>query len=116
MYQLNFSDQSMGELNKLAPDAQMHLFETISALTPDDLENPTQKGLKLLSRDGRDFYRLRAGEYRIYFEIQGESLYSHYILQQHSVADFVFRTKLPVSEETLEQHPSFWEYLESLKK
>ena len=116
MYQLNFSDQSMKELNKLSPDAQMHLIETISALTPDDLENPTEKGLKPISRDGRLFYRLRAGDFRIYFEIQEGALYSHYILQQHSVADFVFRTGLPVTEETLEQHPSFWEYLESLQK
>ncbi len=116
MYQLNFSDQSMGELNRLTPEAQMHLFETISALTPDDLENPTQKGLKTFSRDGRVFYRLRAGDFRIYFELQEGALYAHYILQQHSVADFVFRTGLPVTEETLEQHPSFWDYLESLHK
>jgi hypothetical protein len=60
---------------------------------------------------------MRAGEFRVYFEAIGETLYMHYILHQHSLADFVFRFKLPFTEETLiEQHQSFWKYLEGLKK
>jgi len=116
MYQLTFSNQSMLELNKLPPEAQMILFEAVSALTPDMLEHPGRNGLKTFSREGVLLYRLRAGDYRIYFEVRDDALYSHYILQQHSVADFVLRTGLLATEETFEQHPSFWDYLESLKK
>jgi hypothetical protein len=40
-----------------------------------------------------------------------------YILQQHSLEDFLLRNKLPVSEEQLvEQHSKFWKYLETLTK
>lgn len=116
MYQLNFSDQSMREFNKLAPEAQMQLIEKIAALTPDDLEEPLKTGLQIFTRQGRTYYRLRAGDFRIYFEKQGDSLFAHYVLQQHSAVDFAFRTGLPLSEETLEQHASFWDYLESLHK
>jgi mRNA interferase RelE/StbE len=50
-------------------------------------------------------------------KIDDTSLCCHYILPQHSLSDFIFRTKLPVSEEQMvEQHSSFWKYLESLKK
>ena len=39
-----------------------------------------------------------------------------YILHKNTLADFIFRTKLPVNEEFLaEQEDSFWKYLDSLK-
>jgi len=116
MYQVTFSDQSMSELNKLGIDMQMPIIEKLSNLSRSDFEQ-TRDDLSKFSRDGKAFYRLRAGEYRIYFELNGETLYSHFILDQHSLADFVFRFKLPYNEETLiEQHQSFWKYLETLKK
>lgn len=116
MYQVTFSDQSMSELNQLEIDMQMPLVEKLSNLTREDFDR-NQEDLAKFSRDGKTFYRLRAGEYRIYFELNGETLFSHFILHQHSLADFVFRFKLPYTEDTLiEQHQSFWKYLESLKK
>ena len=116
MYQVTFSNQSMAELNKLDIHMQMPIIEKLSSLTRSDLEQ-MRDDLGKFSRDGKAFYRLRAGEYRIYFELKGENLYSHFILDQHSLADFVFRFKLPFTEETLiEQHQSFWKYLETLKK
>ena len=42
MYQVTFSDQSMGELNKLDKHAQMAVIEPISRLTPEDLANPRE--------------------------------------------------------------------------
>ena len=67
----------------------------------------------------KQFYRFRTGDLRIYFELleDKQTLYAHYILQQHTLADFVFRFKLPFKEETaIEQEDNFWKYLESLKK
>jgi mRNA-degrading endonuclease RelE of RelBE toxin-antitoxin system len=116
MYQVTFSDQSMHELNHLDILVQMPIIEKFSSLTKEDLERGGEH-LGRMERGGKTYYRLRAGEFRIYFEVQGDTLYSHFILHQHSLADFVFRFKLPYREETLvEQHQSFWKYLESLKK
>ena len=112
--QLTFSDQSMAELNKLNKIEQLQLIEQLSSVTMDQLVRGASHVGKL-QREGKTFYRLRVGEFRIYCEIREDTLYSHYILHQHSLADFVFRFKLPFAEEQLvEQHQSFWKYLESL--
>ncbi|MGA2051976.1 MAG: cytotoxic translational repressor of toxin-antitoxin stability system [Opitutales bacterium] len=116
MYQLTFSDQAIAELKKLPKPTQLDLMEKISGLHPDQLASGAED-VGHVDRAGKTFYRLRAGEFRMYFEITGDTLFTHYILHQHSLADFVFRFKLPFTEETLvEQHQSFWKYLESLKK
>jgi mRNA interferase RelE/StbE len=116
VYQLNFSDQALAELKKLPKLAQLELMDAMGAIHPDELARGAEH-MGRFTRAGKTFYRLRAGDFRMYFEATGEILYMHYILHQHSLADFVFRFKLPFSEETLiEQHQSFWKYLEGLKK
>ncbi len=117
MFQVTFSDQSMDELNKLSIEVQMPIVEKFSSLTSLELRQGNED-LGRMDRGGKTYYRLRIGEFRVYFEwLDTETLFSHYILHQHSLADFVFRFKLPYREETLvEQHQSFWKYLESLKK
>ena len=116
MFQVTFSEQSLNELRKLDMHQQMALIEPISNLTSEQLANPREP-LGKFHREGKIYYRLRAGEYRIYFEVVGETLCSHYILHKNSVADFLFRTKLPISEDQLvENHQSFWKYLETLNR
>tara|TARA_E500000331_G_scaffold87512_1_gene83075 strand:+ start:194 stop:475 length:282 start_codon:yes stop_codon:yes gene_type:complete len=66
---------------------------------------------------GKLFYRMKMKELRIYFERNGPSLHCHFILPKNSLNDFLVRCKLPSSEiAVLENHNSFWEYLESLTK
>jgi mRNA interferase RelE/StbE len=114
MYQVTFSEQSMRELNKLDKLVQLAVIEPISRLTPGDLAHPREP-LGRFSRGGKVFYRLRAGDFRFYFTVRSETLHTHYILHKASLEDFLFRTKLPVSEQQLfEQHSKFWKYLESL--
>lgn len=114
MFQVNFSEQSMTEMNRLETGIQLQLMEHISGLTDEQLASPREP-LGRFHRDGITYYRLRAGEYRIYFSIQEEILYCHYILPRNTLTDFVFRSKLPVTEEVMvENHKSFWKYLESL--
>ncbi len=116
MYQVTFSDQSMHELNKLDKLVQMEVITPLGALTAADLANPREP-LGRFKRGRRTFYRLRSGEHRIYFHVDGDSLHTDYILHSNTLTDFVFRTKLPISEEQMvEQHNSFWKYLETLKR
>jgi mRNA interferase RelE/StbE len=116
VYQVTFSDQSMSELNDLPMDEQLKLVDRISSITSDQLKEPTG-ALSVFHRDGGTFYRVRVGELRCYFEIRGDTLFSHYILHKNTLTDFIYRNKLPVSEETMaEQHGSFWKYLESFRK
>ena len=117
MYQVTFSEQSILELNKLDKFLQLAAIEPISLLKPTDLEHPREP-LGHFSRAGQSLYRLRSGDHRFYFEIQGsEALHVLYILHSNSLEDFLLRNKLPISENQLvEQHSKFWKYLESLTK
>jgi mRNA-degrading endonuclease RelE of RelBE toxin-antitoxin system len=116
MYQVTFSEQSMRELNKLDKLAQLEVIEPISKIRPADLAHPREP-LGKFHRAGKDFYRLRAGEFRFYFTVTDETLHTHYILHKSSLEDWLFRMKLPVSEQQLvEQHSKFWKYLDSLTK
>ena len=107
----------MRELNRLDKLAQMEAIEPISKVKPADLAQPREP-LGRFNRDGVEFYRLRAGDFRFYFEVKDETtLHTHYILHKSSLEDLLFRMKLPVSEQQLfEQHSKFWKYLESLTK
>ena len=116
MYQVNFSKQSMRFLNSLPKDKQLDLVDLISSLTDAKLQKPTGD-LGKFQRSGRTFYRLRAEDHRVYFEQSGETIYCHYILHKNTLTDFIFRCKLPVTDEQMfEQHKSFWKYLETLGK
>ncbi len=116
MYQITFSKQSMEELNKLEIIDQMQLVERISNLSPKQLARPREP-LGKFHREGKTFYRLRAGEFRLYFEVEGDFINNRYMLHKNTLTDFIVRAKLPLSQEQLlEQHQSFWKYLETLTK
>ena len=116
MYQVTFSEQAMHELNKLDKLAQLDAIDPISQLKASDLANPREP-LGHFHRGQKSLYRLRAGDFRFYFEKLGETLHVDYILHRNSLEDFLLRNKLPVSEQQLvEQDSKFWKYLESLTK
>lgn len=117
MFQVTFSPQALGELKKLDPLAQLSAIEPVGKLRPEELAHPREP-LGRFVRAGKDLYRLRGGELRYYFEMQGEeTLHVLYILHHHSLEDFLLRNRLPVTEDQLvEQHSKFWKYLESLTK
>jgi mRNA-degrading endonuclease RelE of RelBE toxin-antitoxin system len=116
MYQVTFSEQAMNELNKLDKLSQLDAIDPITSLRPDDIAHPREP-LGHFKRGVKSLYRLRAGEFRFYFEAHGDKLHVDYILHRNSLEDFLLRNKLPVSEQQLvEQHSKFWKYLESLTK
>lgn len=116
MFQVTFSEQSLAELRKLPPLEQLGVIDPLGKLTEAQLSHPREP-LGSFSREGKTIYRLRSGEYRIYFERATELLVIRCILHKNTLTDFIFRTKLPISEEQLaEQHSSFWKYLETLKR
>ena len=116
MYQVTFSEQAMRELNQLDQLAQLDAIEPISGLRAEQLAHPREP-LGRFHRGEKEFYRLRAGDFRFYFAVRSDTLHVDYILHKNSLEDFLLRNKLPVSEQQLvEQHSKFWKYLESLTK
>jgi mRNA interferase RelE/StbE len=117
MYQVTFSEQSLAEIDKLSKERQLEMVSSIGDLAAKAFKGDGD-GVPTFHRDGRTFHRLKIDTFRIYVEkVDPSSLVCHYILPQHTLADFLFRAKFPVSEEQMvEQHSSFWKYLESLRK
>jgi mRNA-degrading endonuclease RelE of RelBE toxin-antitoxin system len=116
MYEVSFSTQAMGELNRLDKLAQLDVLDPLTNLKPADLAHPREP-LGHFRRGQREYFRLRSGDFRFYFLVQGEQLKVEYILHRNSLEDFLLRNKLPVSEQQLvEQDSKFWKYLESLTK
>jgi mRNA interferase RelE/StbE len=113
MFQVTFSDQAMLELNKLPTLNQMTVVEAFSGLTATELA-AGKADLGKVRREGLTYYRLRVGDFRVYFEAKGESLHAHFILHRHTYQDFAFRTHLPVDidEQAVEANKAFWTYLE----
>lgn len=106
----------MRELNKLDKWAQLEAIEPISGLKSADLSRPREP-LGHFKRGSKTLYRLRAGDFRFYFDVHGDTLHVDYILHRNSLEDFLLRNKLPVTEQQLvEQDSKFWKYLESLTK
>ncbi len=116
MNELSFSDQAMAELNKLSALDQMPLIEALSTISPEELQK-NKSNYGAFSREGKTYYRLREGDFRLYFTENKGKIYCSHILHKHSITDFAFRAKLPLKEEHLiEQDKNFWEYLDSLSK
>lgn len=116
MLQVTFSDQSLQVLNALPQVEQLGLVEKLSSLTSSILSDKNTEVGRFF-RKNKCFYRIRTGDLRVYFEQVSNALHCHFILPKNSLNDFLFRCKLPASEEmVLENHQSFWDYLESLSK
>lgn len=114
--QVTFSTQSLEAMSELSQTEQLLLVEKLSSLSTDILSNKGNDVGKF-SRKGMTYYRLRLDGFRIYFERDGQALHCQFILEKNSFQDFMVRCNLPASDEAvIENHQSFWDYLESLKK
>ena len=114
--QVTFSTQSLEAMSELSQTEQLLLVEKLSSLSTDILTNKGNDVGKF-SRKGMTYYRLRLDGFRIYFERDGQALHCQFILEKNSFQDFMVRCNLPASDEAvIENHQSFWDYLESLKK
>ena len=87
MYQVNFSEQSMKELNQLDITKQMEIAEIISSITKEQLAHPNE-ALRSFHRDNTVYYRVRANDFRIYFELIDDQLFTHYILHKKYFSRF----------------------------
>jgi mRNA-degrading endonuclease RelE of RelBE toxin-antitoxin system len=114
MFQIVFNETSAAELAALPKKLQLQIMGEFN-VNPDNLADAGTYGR--LKREGRQLYRYRAGDYRIYFEKTGDGILVHRVVHRNTLKDFLFRTKLPVSEdEVLEENPKFWDMVFGGKK
>lgn len=113
MFQIIFNEISAAEISQLPTLLQLEVFNEFQ-VTPADLEKLDGERFGRLEREGKTLYRYRARDLRIYFEVTDDhSVLVHRVLNKNTFQDFLYRTKLPLSEdEALSQSKQFWNLIE----
>jgi len=116
MFQIIFNELSAAEISALPKKLQLELLAQFQIL-PQDLDQLDSERFGVIERDGRKLYRYRAKDYRIYFAKTDEGITVHRVLHKNTFRDFLFRSKLPVSEDAqLSQAREFWKLIEEGEK
>ena len=116
MFQIIFNELSAAEISILPKSLQLELLAEFQIM-PEDLDHLDAKRFGVIERKGKKLYRFRAKEYRIYFEKRDEGVTVHRVLHKNTIRDFLFRSKLPISEDAqLGQAKEFWKLIEQGEK
>ncbi len=114
-FQIIFNPTSAAELARMPKELQLQILGDFRGLPKQVMHTELQEFGKL-ERAGRTLHRFRVGDYRVYFELHDLGVVVHRILNRHTLKDFFFRSGLKTGEdEALQQHPKFWELIESAK-
>lgn len=91
---------------------QLDLMEEFR-VGPDELKHLDGDRYGRIDRDGKTLYRFRAKDYRFYFEVKDGSVIIHRVLHKGTISDFMFRSKMPLSEdESLATSKHFWKLID----
>ena len=112
-YAVEFRRSAEKDLRRLDPVAQRRVLRAAENLAT----NPRPDGGRKM-QGSENAFRVRVGDYRIYFEKHELGVLVHRVLNKNTLKDFLFRSSLPVGgeDEALEQNPKFWELIESAAK
>jgi len=112
MFQIVFNELSAAEISALPKSLQLDLLAEFQIL-PEDLDHLDSKRFGVIEREGKKLYRYRAKDYRIYFEKTEEGITIHRVLHKNTLRDFLFRSKLPTTEDAqLGKTREFWKLIE----
>ncbi len=116
MLQIVFNEISAAEMAALPKEMQLDLLTEFQFL-PEELDQLDEEKFGTVERDGKQLFRYRAKDYRIYFERRDEGITVHRVLHKNTIRDFLFRTKLPMTEDDqLGQQKGFWQLIEEAEQ
>ena len=116
MFQIIFNELSAAEISALPKSLQLELLAEFQIM-PEELDQLDSHRFGVIERKGKKLYRFRAKDYRIYFEKTSEGVTVHRVLHKNTFRDFMFRSKLPVSEDAqLGENKEFWKLIEQGEK
>ncbi len=111
-FHIVFNNTSAAELTALPKPLQLEVMSSFNLSAKDLIKSDNEK-FGRLEREGRELFRLRANDYRIYFEQTSKGIEVHRILHKNTLTDFLFRSDLPVVEdEELQKNPKFWKLID----
>lgn len=108
-----FTSASSAEISALPMALQLEILREFDVMRHDFLEAHPQN-FGRMRRDGREVFRYRAKDYRIYFERNERGVRVLRVLHKNTLKDFLYRSALPISEdEALENNPTFWKMIDA---
>ncbi len=114
--QIVFNEISAAEISRMDTLEQLALLDAFKVTESDlaDLDGEqSEKSFGKMTRNGKTLYRFRTDDYRIYFEVADDAVIVHRVLNKNTFSDFLFRSKMPVSEdEQLSKSKHFWKLIE----
>ncbi len=113
MLQIVFNEISAAEMAALSKELQLELLAEFNFLQ-DNLEDLDTSKFGVVERDGKQLYRYRAKDYRIYFERAAEGITVHRVLHKNTIREFLYRSNLPMDEEDehLAKEKGFWNLID----
>ncbi len=112
MFQIIFNELSAAEISALPKSLQLDLLAEFQIL-PEDIDHLDTRRFGVIEREGKKLHRYRAKDYRIYFEKTDQGITVHRVLHKNTLRDFLFRSKLPTSEDAqLGETREFWKLIE----
>lgn len=112
MLQIVFNEISAAEISRLDTLSQLELLDAFKVTEADLVELDGQRFGKL-ERSGKTLYRFHANDHRIYFEVANNTVVVHRVLNKNTFSDFLFRSKMPLSEdEQLAESKHFWQLID----
>ncbi|BDS06441.1 hypothetical protein NT6N_14810 [Oceaniferula spumae] len=118
MLQIVFNEISAAEISRLGTLEQLELLDAFKVTEADLKDLDGEHGddgqhLGKMVRDGKTLYRFRTEDFRIYFEVVDGSVTVHRVLNKNTFSDFMFRSKMPLSEdEELSKSKHFWKLID----
>lgn len=116
MLQIVFNEISAAEISRMDTMDQLELLDAFKVSESDLVEldeNEEHQYFGKIIRDGKTLYRFRANDCRIYFEVTDDLVVVHRVLHKNTFSDFLFRSKMPVSEdEQLAESKHFWKLID----
>ena len=118
MFQVIFNEISAAEISQLPTLEQPDVLNECQ-VKPEDLDGLEEKGTETRfgqsEGGGKNLYRYRASDVRIYFEVSKDhhSVIVHRVLGKNTFQDFLFRANLPVGDDdSLAKSKQFWALIE----
>lgn len=114
--QIVFNEISAAEISRMDTLDQLELLDAFRVSESDLVElddNDEHRNFGKIARDGKTLYRFRANDCRIYFEVAEDLVIVHRVPHKNTFSDFLFRSKMPVSEdEQLAESKHFWKLID----
>jgi mRNA-degrading endonuclease RelE of RelBE toxin-antitoxin system len=110
--QIVFNEISAAEMSRMPTLLQLELLNEFK-VNPEDLHTPDGETFGTLEREGQKLHRYRAGDYRIYFAVEGGNVVVHRVVHKNTLKDFFYRSGMTMSEdEELSHSKHFWKLID----